>query len=240
MTIHAGHETVEALAALILSLAGAVILLLAARDRRSRGGSSPLERPPAGPPAAGPPAAGQAVVCTAVTLSLGAAAIHLAAGPEHIGGLGELGFGFYAAALFQAGWALAYLARPRTTVAWIGIAGNAAIIAAWAWTRTIGLPVGPEAGHPEAVGIPDAVATILQLGLVALLLAHRTAPRGRVIAALARTAAANATVMVVPLIGIVFLATTIAVSIEAGGDHGAPGEAGHPIMGSHIAGQATP
>ena len=34
------------------------------------------------------------------------------------------------------------------------------------WSRTIGLPFGPEPGEAEAVGIPDAVCTATELVLI--------------------------------------------------------------------------
>jgi hypothetical protein len=45
-----------------------------------------------------------------------------------------------------------------------------ATIAVWAWSRTTGLPLGPEAGYPEPVGRADTVATLLE-ALTALALA---------------------------------------------------------------------
>jgi hypothetical protein len=45
-----------------------------------------------------------------------------------------------------------------------------ATIAVWAWSRTTGLPLGPEAGYPEPVGRADSVATLLE-ALTALALA---------------------------------------------------------------------
>jgi predicted branched-subunit amino acid permease len=163
-----------------------------------------------------------------VALSLGAAAIHLAAGPSHVEELGDLGLGFYWAALFQAAWAAAYAARsgtPRSSrsLAWIGIAGSLAISSAWVWSRTLGLPVGPEAWRPEAIGIPDAVATTFQVllaGWLAWELAFVT--RSSTPARRLRSGSA-AMVAGVPIIGIVFLATTLAVAgVAAGHDHGGP------------------
>ena len=228
MTDHAGAEMTEAIAALSLFVAGAGILLLAARDRRSGRARLPPIRPST---------TRRAIVGVAAALSLGAAAIHFAAGPEHVEELGDLGLGFYWAAIFQAGWALAYLARPHPTLAWIGIAGNAAIVLAWAWTRTVGLPVGADAGHAEAIGVPDLIATLFQLGLVAILLVGVTS-RDRI--ASRRAAVANGTVAAIPMIGIVFLATTLAVSITigSGGHHGGHDSDRDPA-GSHSAGRVA-
>ena len=50
-----------------------------------------------------------------------------------------------------------------------GVLGNTALIALWAWTRTLGgVPVGPHR-HVEPVGLVDSVTVTLQLVAVVLL-----------------------------------------------------------------------
>ena len=50
-----------------------------------------------------------------------------------------------------------------------GVLGNTALIALWAWTRTLGgIPIGPHR-HIEPVGLVDSVAMTLQLVAVVLL-----------------------------------------------------------------------
>ena len=50
-----------------------------------------------------------------------------------------------------------------------GVLGNTALIALWAWTRTLGgVPVGPHR-HVEPVGLVDSVTVTLQLLAVVLL-----------------------------------------------------------------------
>ncbi len=50
-----------------------------------------------------------------------------------------------------------------------GIVGNLALIALWAWTRTVGaVPIGPHR-HLEPVGVIDALTMTLQLLAVILL-----------------------------------------------------------------------
>lgn len=214
MLAHELHEALHAAAALVLVIGGAVILTLAARQRRrvlstGMGPSAPVARVGADAPAS--PAWAVMVV---VSLSLGAAAIHLAAGPGHVAELGDLGLGFYWAALFQGLWAIVYAGRPdRRTIRWLGIAGNLAIVGAWVWSRSVGLPAGPDAWRPEAIAIPDGVTVVFELALVSmlaieLLLGHRGAGPTR-----ARISAAAS----VPVVGVVFLASLLAVSIAAAG-----------------------
>ena len=48
-------------------------------------------------------------------LALGAAAIHVAAGPAHVEALGDLGLGFYWVAIFQAAIGIGFLAAGAST-----------------------------------------------------------------------------------------------------------------------------
>jgi hypothetical protein len=224
---HGSHAAIEAVAAFLLVVGGAVVLALAAHQRRraiAGGGTVALA-------IRAPTSASTSVAAViAVALSIGAAVIHLAAGPAHVEELGDLGLGFYWAALFQAGWAIAYLARPTRHVAAVGIAGSLAISAAWAWSRAVGLPVGAEAWQPEAIGVPDAIATAFQVLLAALLaVTWARAPRVAVVVGRLRPVASNL-VTGVPVVGIVFLATALAVgSAGSGHGHGGPTES----AGSH-------
>jgi hypothetical protein len=60
---------------------------------------------------------------------------------------------------------------PQPWLVRLGIVGNLALIALWAWTRTIGIPfVGPGAGEVEPVSALDVVAKVVEGGLIALLI----------------------------------------------------------------------
>jgi hypothetical protein len=61
---------------------------------------------------------------------------------------------------------LLVVASPSRLVIWLGVFGNAAIVALWVVTRTAGTLVGPDAHAPEAVGVADTVATAFELGVV--------------------------------------------------------------------------
>jgi hypothetical protein len=60
---------------------------------------------------------------------------------------------------------------PATLIA--GAVGNAAVVGVWVLSRTVGLPVGPDAGTPEAVGGLDGLGTVFEVliagGCLALL-----------------------------------------------------------------------
>lgn len=110
-------------------------------------------------------------------LSIGAGVIHFALGPEHLDELGPLGYGFYLSGVLQVGWAVALLARLLVpadrnrepvlrTLATSGIAINVAILAAWAFSRVVGLPAGEMPWTPEAIGRPDTITAIFEGALV--------------------------------------------------------------------------
>jgi len=216
MTHDPWHELVLVTAAAVLLGGGAVFLALAWRRRPATG--LPSAAPPATVATAPRRDATRPVTLLAAVLSVGAALIHLAAAPSHLEELGALGWGFVAAGAFQASWAIGYVVGPSRRTAIVGIAGNAAILGAWAWSRTVGLPIGPVAGVPEAVGVPDGAASLFQAVLVGLLTVRLTAIdlRGSRLGRLAPDAASTTVVALVPAIGVVFLATTLAVSVALG------------------------
>jgi hypothetical protein len=98
--------------------------------------------------------------------SAGAAAIHFAAAGSHFREWWALGVFFVGSGVAQLAWALLAVKSPSPTVWRVGILGNAAIITLWILTRTIGTLVGPDAHAPEPVGVPDAVASGLELAIV--------------------------------------------------------------------------
>lgn len=216
--VHGSHALIETLAALVLSLGGAAILVRAWLARRA--GSTVRKRP--GWSVAGQPsdasAPALAIPVLVGLLSAAAGAIHLVAAPEHVEMLGDLGLGFYWAALFQVGFAAAWIASSRSTrLAWLGLIGNAFLIAAWAWSRTVGLP--GLADGPEPIGAADGVAVALELGIVVLLAAEaRIVPPSRLVQPSHGLGAAA----LVAIGGVAVLATVIAlVDLAGGGHHGA-------------------
>jgi hypothetical protein len=222
---HLSHDSVERIAAVILVIGGAIFTAMSLRMRPGRAASAVVVDGGSGGGRVTPASAAADVRRTLVLilagLSAGAAVIHLAAAPSHYREIGDLAAGFVVSAAFQAAWIRWCLAGPsRSTIA-IGIAGNLAIVAAWAWTRTIGLPVGEFAGSPEHVGFPDGASVVFELLLVTGLVIRWL----EIDVALSRRSVirAIASVAVVPIVGLVLVVTSLAtVAIASGLDHGTP------------------
>jgi hypothetical protein len=160
-------------------------------------------------------------------LLAGAALIHAAMAPSHLGEAAVEGAGFVAAAWVQILLAVAVLVRPTRRVLLAVVVSSAALVAVWAVSRTAGLPFGAHSGHAESVSIVDGacvaleVAALLLAGTLALGIVRSGARRGRGLA-------------LVGAVGAVALATAAVASPSARdhaagshGDHGGAEAAGH-------------
>jgi hypothetical protein len=116
---------------------------------------------------------------TAALCSAGAAAIHAAVCPQHFREAFLFGVFFLVVSASQAAWSVLLWYRASRRLLLVGAIGNAATIVVWAVSRTIGLPVGPERWHAEAISPADVVATVLEVVIVmaaATLLRHVRTP----------------------------------------------------------------
>jgi hypothetical protein len=156
--------------AIVIGLAGGALAPLTGLVARRREGEA------AAHPAPG--LAGTLRLQLAV-LSTGAAVVHFAVVAQHWEEWWLAGTFFSVVALFQLAWAMLVLLRPSLLVYLSGAAVNALVVVTWIVSRTSGVPVGPEAGDPEPVGFPDALATAYELLLVALVVALLSRPQGR-------------------------------------------------------------
>lgn len=123
-----------------------------------------------------------------ILFSAGAAAIHFAVIADHFDEYWAYGLFFAIAAWLQVLWAIGLAAGVKRRLIVAGALGNALIIAIWIISRTSGLPVGPDAGSPEAVEFVDVLASgfeaLIVLGGVVVLRdsAERTRLRARAVA----------------------------------------------------------
>src|SRR5499427_10678026 len=99
-------------------------------------------------------------------LSVGAAAIHFAVVFEHFAQYALYGVFFLVLAWAQLIWPAVLLWRPSRLWLWLGLTGNAAVLAVYVASRTVGLPFGPDLHHPEQVGALDVMSCVLEFALI--------------------------------------------------------------------------
>ncbi len=116
-------------------------------------------------PVVGPAHARPALAGLAAT----AGAIHLVATVEHVGAEWELAvfFALVGIAQLAAGWLIVRNAAGERFLKLAALAG-VAIALLWIFSRTAGVPFGPEAGTVSPMGVGDTIATLLELAFAAL------------------------------------------------------------------------
>jgi hypothetical protein len=119
---------------------------------------------------------GVVLACGVATL---AGLIHIQAAIDHFAEYVPYAILFIALAGGQLVWSLAYYRWPARRLLYAGMIGCVGVIAAWIASRTIGLPFGPDLGHPEPVGVLDGIATIDEVVIVALALSILRGSRAR-------------------------------------------------------------
>src|SRR5215469_6253015 len=100
---------------------------------------------------------------------LGSAAIHFSVAPMHLQEYVPFGLFFVSAGIGQVALAVGILTVPARRLLLAGAAGTGALIALWFVSRTIGLPIGPHPGRPEAIGFSDIACVVLELAPTLLL-----------------------------------------------------------------------
>jgi hypothetical protein len=116
------------------------------------------------------------VLLLAALASTAAAVVHVAAAPAHWSEWPIGGVFFLLMAAFQIGWAVMILAFANRFFVFAGIAVNLGFIGLWALSRWQGVPFGPHAGMPEAVGFADVLTSLLE-AWIAVSLAWTLLPR---------------------------------------------------------------
>jgi hypothetical protein len=100
-------------------------------------------------------------------ISLAAAGIHFGVMADHFDEYFVFGLFFSVVAWLQALWAIGMAVDPGRLLLAAGLVGNLGVAVIWTISRTIGLPIGPDAGTAEAVGFADVLSTSLELLIVA-------------------------------------------------------------------------
>ncbi len=102
-------------------------------------------------------------------LAATAGVIHFVATIEHIGEDWALAafFALVGAGQSAAGWRIY---RDGLDARLLKVVAGASVVVAllWVWSRTTGMPFGPESGRVAKVGVGDTIATLLELAFAAL------------------------------------------------------------------------
>jgi hypothetical protein len=109
-------------------------------------------------------------------LLVAAGVVHLVMVPAHAGVWMVEGVGLAVTGWLQLAGAVLVLLRCRRWVLWLIVIVNVAAVVLWAWSRTAGFPIGPEAGVAEAAGTVDRITAMAEasaVGFAAVLLVVR-------------------------------------------------------------------
>jgi hypothetical protein len=141
---------------------------------------------------------------------IASAHIHAAVIPEHLAEWPAAGGFFALLTVAEIAVAAALLAaRPRRIAMIAAVVVSAGPLLVWLYSRTLGLPFGPDPGVPEAVGIPDIVCCALEVGTLVAAVVLLRAPgwlRGRSPASPHLRGLAVAAVIVVTALGLAAVA----------------------------------
>jgi hypothetical protein len=104
----------------------------------------------------------------AVALSMAAGLVHILVSPVYFAQWIGYGVFFVTVGALQGIGAFALVgARPHRIFYWAGLVGNSMVVLIWLITRTVGIPLlGPAAGELQPVGLPDGLATMIELVLI--------------------------------------------------------------------------
>lgn len=98
----------------------------------------------------------------------GCAAIHLAVIPDHLNHWVVASAFFLALAMAEVAAGVLLLRRPGLNVLFAIAAVSAVPLVLWVWSRTAGLPFGPNPGVSEPVSLADSAASLLELGTLVI------------------------------------------------------------------------
>jgi predicted branched-subunit amino acid permease len=109
-------------------------------------------------------------------LSLVTAVAHGAVIDEHLREFAPFGLFFALVAVAELAWAAAVVKRPSPQTTAVGVVLNLGLVTFWVVSRTLGVPIGPQAGMVEPVGRLDLLCTIAEVAIVVALSAFPAMP----------------------------------------------------------------
>ncbi|MGH2858123.1 MAG: hypothetical protein ACRDMJ_11645 [Solirubrobacteraceae bacterium] len=112
----------------------------------------------------------------ACALAWGTSLIHLQAAADHLDESLLYAVLFIGVAAAQIAWGIVLYRRPGSRTLLAGAIGSLAVAGVWLLSRTVGLPVGPDATGPESAGFLDVLATVNEIVLAILALGLRARP----------------------------------------------------------------
>jgi len=95
---------------------------------------------------------------------VGSAVVHAAVVPEHLTEWSSAGVFFVVLTAAELAVAIQVGARLQRTVLAAAAVVSAGPLLVWAYSRSFGMPFGPEAGVPESIGLADCAAVVLEVG----------------------------------------------------------------------------
>ena len=97
---------------------------------------------------------GEVIAWALAAASVASAAIHFSVIGEHFHEAWYFGTFFAVVAWAQLAWAVGIVVRPSRRMFLAGAVLQTVIVVIYFWSRTSGLPIGPEPWQPEAWGLP--------------------------------------------------------------------------------------
>jgi hypothetical protein len=167
-----------------------------------------------------------AVYSTLAVMSLASAGIHFAVMGDHFNEYFLFGLFFSVVAWLQALWALGVVVAPTRALLAAGLLGNAVVAVVWVFSRTSGLPIGPEAWTPEPASFLDVLSTVLEVGIVIVIAALLR--RG------GRTRARNDTRAPMSIAGFALFLVVLTTAAVASTADDAGGHGGHTADGTGL------
>ncbi|HXX90566.1 MAG TPA: hypothetical protein VEI83_10130 [Acidimicrobiales bacterium] len=92
-----------------------------------------------------------------------AAATHLAVAPDHFREWWLFGLFFLGVSAAQLSMGALLLSKPSRRLVLAATVASGAVVVLWAWTRLVGIPLGPTAGTTEPFGVLDVMASTAEL-----------------------------------------------------------------------------
>ncbi len=144
-------------------------------------------------------------------LASGAGLIHVLAAVEHVHEYGLYAIFFALLAPAQVAWSIAAYRTGSRRLLLAGAVASLLIALLWGFSRTTGLPIGPDPWTPEAIGTLDVTATANELVLACLIAGRLRSSRPSKSRDLIDRAAVA--------LGVVLLLTTSLVLVGPGHSH---------------------